>query len=113
MTWVAILALLMQSLLPTVAHAVAPSHRYLTEICTAFGIKKVQLESGAGDTRDARDARQHCPVCSLGDAPALPVCSSELALPVSIVFELSFLSASQEYRAHRSFVYLRGPPPSV
>lgn len=106
--WVAIFALLIQALLPSVIYAAAPKGSYLSEVCTAFGIKKVAVPGS--DQAGTGPHRQHCPVCSVAQLFALPSAPASLYLPSIVAFDIPRSAVSQEYAASRLSPYLRGPP---
>ncbi|MGH8809276.1 MAG: DUF2946 family protein [Noviherbaspirillum sp.] len=107
-TWVAVFALLVQALLPSLLHASARKYVELAEICTAFGIKKVAVS--APDSADNSAQRQHCPICSVADTFFLPGGQLAFYLPAQLVFDLPHPLGSQEYRLIRLTLHLRGPP---
>lgn len=109
--WVAVFALLVQALLPSFVHAVAPKNSYLAEICTAFGVKKI----GAPDSgsTDAAFQGQQCPICSVADALVLPLALPALHVPSFFGFDCSLPSGPQHIPETRLAVYLRGPPSPV
>jgi hypothetical protein len=106
--WIAILALLLQALLPSVIYAAAPKGSDLSEICTAFGIRKVATASG--DSTGTTSHSQHCPVCSVAHLFALPPTQLWLHSPSRVAFDAPRPALSQEYPASRLSPYLRGPP---
>ena len=106
--WIAICALLLQALLPSVIYAAAPKGSDLSEVCTAFGIKKVA--TAGGDPAGATSHSQHCPVCSVAHLFALPSPQVGLHSPSRVAFDASRPALSQEYPASRLAPYLRGPP---
>lgn len=106
--WIAILALLLQALLPSVIYAAAPKGSYLSEVCTAFGIKKVVTPGG--DPARVTSHPQHCPVCSVAHLFALSSTQPKLHPPSRVAFDAPLQALSQEYPASRLSPYLRGPP---
>ena len=106
--WIALFALIVQAVLPSVIHAAASRNAGLAEICTAFGIKKVALKDA--DAPDSGIQRQHCPVCSVADAFALPVSLGLLPLPAHVSFASPQAVASQCGAATPLSLHLRGPP---
>lgn len=106
--WIAIFALLLQALLPSVIYAAAPTGSALSEVCTAFGIKKVVTASG--DPAPTTLHSQHCPICSVAHLFALPSTHVGLYSPSRVAFDIPHPTLSQEYPASRLSPYLRGPP---
>jgi hypothetical protein len=107
-TWIAIFALFVQALLPSLLHASTGKSDGLAEICTAFGIKKTA--TSAPDAGIDAPQRQHCPICSVAGALFLPGSELAFALPAQLVFDLPDLLESQEYRPLQLTPRLRGPP---
>lgn len=84
-SWIAILAILMAALAPSISHALgAPQGASWIEVCSAVGAKWVQPGDASTDTAPApADAHpfEHCPYCSLhSDALAIPVAPVVVAL---------------------------------
>jgi len=106
--WIAIFALLLQALLPSLVYAAAPKNSDLSEVCTAFGIKKVA--TAGGDPARATLHSQHCPICSVAHLLALPSTHIGLHSPSRVAFDAPQPALSQDYPASRLSPYLRGPP---
>jgi hypothetical protein len=106
--WIALFALFVQALLPSLLHASTKKYVELGEICTAFGLKKLTLS--ASDTTTDAPQRQHCPICSLADAIYLPDSQLPFALPAPLLFALPDHPESHQYRLIRLNLHLRGPP---
>lgn len=106
--WVALLALLVQVLSPALIHAGQPQTIVLSEICTAFGIKKVAHKTS--DLPDSKHPGEHCALCVISDSWAPPA-SLPVSHPVSpIVFAVPHFADSQQYARTRASLHLRGPP---
>lgn len=90
-TWLALVAVLAMALLPTLSHALAFSQgdqRVWAEICTPQGMKRVAVDSTAGEAATATDPAtsaaghlEHCPYCTLS-APAVGLPPAPHAVPV-------------------------------
>jgi hypothetical protein len=115
-SWLAILALLMAALAPSISHALGskfgPSW---VEVCTPSGAKWVQAGSGAGDEAPATSGAhplEHCPYCSLHAndiaVPAASVASAPLLLPAHDL-PIAFLAAPRTLYAWVS-AQPRAPP---
>lgn len=80
-SWVAILAILMAALAPSVSHALA-AHGSVAwiEVCSALGSKWVRADAPEREPASGSSgvqALEHCPYCTLQDhAPALPASRS-------------------------------------
>lgn len=113
-TWIAILAVLMASLAPSVSHALGLSNgASWIEVCTAQGSKWQQSDSD--DSRSAPAAAhvlEHCPYCSI-HAPALGLPPVPEVVPLSLdlkdEFPLAFLAAPRTLHAWVS-AQPRAPP---
>ena len=115
--WLALVAMLALSLLPTVAHAltfVQGGKSSLAEVCTPRGMQWVQLDGAPADTElpAAVDHMDDCPYCSramsmLGLPP--PVLQLQLQAPAGGVKPPLFLSAPRTLFAWAS-AQPRGPP---
>jgi hypothetical protein len=103
-----VFAILIQALLPAALHASSPPKR-ASEICTAFGIKKIAVhDSSQSDSPPGR----HCPVCppAAGIFSLLPAEPAEVFIPPP---HRSFLRHQAERIFHTEDwlrPYLRGPP---
>ena len=68
-SWIAILAVLMASLAPTISHAVGTSSpTSWADICTSTGAKRVSVDgdaAGKSSIPGAAHLLEHCPSCSL------------------------------------------------
>ena len=115
-SWLAILAILMSALAPSISHALGskfgPSW---VEICTPSGAKWVQAGSGTSDEAPASPGGhllEHCPYCSLHAnaiaVPATPVASVPLLLPAHDL-PIAFLAAPRTLYAWVS-AQPRAPP---
>ena len=86
--WIAVLAVLLASLAPTVSHALGWGAS-LTEVCTAQGSQWVQ--DGAGPSKNAPGAAHllgHCPYCSLhAQALGMPPVAGAPSLPAALAGE--------------------------
>jgi hypothetical protein len=106
---VVVLALLIQALLPSFIHLAAPKNTYLAEICTAFGVKKIDIQdSGSGGASHGQ-----CPICSVADALALPPALPSLHAPLLLGTEHPLSLGYSYHPITRLAVYLRGPPISA
>ena len=99
-SWVALLAILMAALAPSISHALsAKNSASLIEVCTALGAKWVQPDGSSADQAPASgDVHpfEHCPYCTLHAkdiaipvapvVPALAISSSDL-LPTAFLAE--------------------------
>ena len=101
--------LLVQALLPAFIYASAPRGSYLSEVCTAFGIRKVPV-SGDDASGALPSPVRHCPVCAVAHLLALPPGIAVPDFSVAAVFEPPLAADSQEFTAPRLSPYLRGPP---
>jgi hypothetical protein len=76
--WIAIIAVLMGSVVPTVSQAVSLTQNVQgmsIEICTTTGVKMTHvIDLGiAGNTEDLAQSGEHCPLCVIHDNQALPL----------------------------------------
>lgn len=112
--WIAVLAVLLASLLPTVGHALAAGQGGdWVEVCTAQGSRWVQAgDDGAGRAPASAHVLDHCPYCSL-HAPALGLPPTvETVLPTlrgGDELPLAFLAAPRTLHAWAS-AQPRAPP---
>jgi hypothetical protein len=105
--WAAISLLLLQALFPALIHAAA-SLNPGSEICSAYGIKKVFADDGSSSGTQA--SAQHCPVCALAHVDVLPVGGiARVYADAFTVVPVSSLPAWQLVDASRR-PNLRGPP---
>lgn len=106
--WIAIYALLIQALLPSFVHAAAPQGSHFAEVCTAFGIKKLNtLDSGSSGSVSPI---KQCPLCQLADALALPTSLLVVCEHLRVTFEHPLPCGHAYTPETRLAVYLRGPP---
>lgn len=108
--WTAILLLLLQALLPTAVYA-ASARGGVVELCTAYGIKKVALHDVPA--HEAKPSQQHCPLCALSHAPALPPASATIPLPALLARGVAFLPDRHPHSVFRLCPQGRGPPASI
>jgi hypothetical protein len=89
--WLALVALWLSALAPTVSHALASAgHTTWVEVCTAQGMRFVPVaDNGAGS--DAQHPAspvshlEHCPYCTLGThGAAPPPASASLPIPAAV-----------------------------
>jgi len=86
-TWLAILAVLVAALAPSVSRALvahSTGDAPWLALCTAQGIKYVKADDGStAPAHDGKSRFEHCPLCSLQSAGAapLPVPGLAFALP--------------------------------
>lgn len=112
--WIAILAILLSSLLPTLGHAIGSgAGKSFVEVCTSQGSKWIQAgDEGTDDAPASAHLLDHCPYCSLqGSTPGLPPAGA-LALPVPTLAHAvprAFLAAPRTLHAWRS-AQPRAPP---
>lgn len=106
--WVAIFALLMQVLLPSIVRAAAPQNSQLLEICTAFGVKKMTV--GDIDSSDSPAQWQDCPICNIANAFALPSSQTVFGLPNAVAVVMLLPVGSRTFSAIPGVLHLRGPP---
>jgi hypothetical protein len=114
--WIAILAVLMAALAPSISHAIGltmpPSW---AEICSTAGKKLVPIDGddmAQSRTPGAMNHLEHCPYCSLHlDAVALPPVPPEVALPLVLAYEVpaAFLHADRTLSVWAS-AQARAPP---
>jgi hypothetical protein len=74
--WIAIAALLMSSLAPTVSQAVSLAQNgqgISIEVCTTTGIKMTQVIDLADAAEDSAMGNGHCPLCLVHGNYALPL----------------------------------------
>lgn len=105
-TWVALLALLMQALLPAMLRGVPMHGEIPLEICTAFGIKKLESKN----TDPLPNSGKHCVACALADSFALPATAPSMHADFRLAFSLPHPGESQEYTASHLVFHPRGPP---
>lgn len=86
--WIALVAMWLGLLLPTLAHALAePGNTAWTEVCTAQGMKRIPVDATAVGQADApvslNGVLDHCPWCTLtaSSAMAPPPAPPVLMLP--------------------------------
>jgi hypothetical protein len=127
LTWIALVAILVMALLPTLSHARAHAQGQgaggWAEVCTPQGPKRIAVDANgkladtvidtAEDSANADAVHlQHCPLCALSlDAPVLPP-AAPAALPLALTSDASpaaFLHAPRTLHAWRS-AQPRGPP---
>ena len=80
-SWIAILAILMSALAPSISHALGSKNASpWTVACTSIGVKWVQTEADPADPSPgpgAAHAFEYCPYCSLhANAVAIPATPS-------------------------------------
>ncbi len=108
-SWIAVLALVMAALAPSVSGAISagPGASWV-EICTSIGAKWAQAEGASQDEAPASGtvhAFEHCPFCSLHlDALPIPDDSALLvsAPSVSDLLPTAFLAAPHTLHAWRT-----------
>jgi hypothetical protein len=112
--WIAILAVLLASLAPTLGHALGnASGGSWVEVCTSQGSRWIQAaEDGSQHAPASAHLLEHCPYCSLHSptfglppAPVTPL----MASGVSHVVPLAFLAAPRTLHAWSS-AQPRAPP---
>ena len=59
--WIAVIAVAMASLAPTISQAVADAQGYKVEICSAMGTKMVSMADDSTTKQD--QAKKSCPYC--------------------------------------------------
>lgn len=87
--WLAMLAMLLGALAPTVAQAVVVSQggQGWVQVCSASGMVWVQADAVDGNAigeeagKPMADASRHCPWCSLHGAAGLPPAQLQVPLP--------------------------------
>jgi hypothetical protein len=80
--WLALVAMLALSVLPTVSHALAGESNAFAEVCTPQGPKVVALADGEQQPSTASLHLEHCPYCVAGiGAAGLPPAPQALPLP--------------------------------
>lgn len=103
-SWVALLAIVMAALAPTVSRALGPDAAAAwVEICTAQGSRWVAAaDQGDAGSSDAGHAGEHCPYCSL-HLPVLgtpPAATPVLVLPaLAHAVPAAFLAAPRTLHA--------------
>lgn len=115
-SWIAVLAILMTALAPSISHAMgAKNGASLIEVCTSLGAKWVQPDGSSTDQAPASDGVHpfvHCPYCSLhADAMAIPAApvGSALAISLSGLLPAAFLAAPRTLSAWAT-AQPRAPP---
>ena len=115
-SWIAVLAILMAALAPSISHALsAKNGASLIEVCTALGAKWVQPDGrSTGQAPASGDVHpfEHCPYCSLrANAMAIPAApvGSALAISSSDLLPTAFLAAPRTLYAWVS-AQPRAPP---
>ena len=116
-SWVAILAILMGALAPTISHALAPvTGQAWLEVCSTAGIRWVKAEPSDSEQSPAGKSGahwfDHCPDCSIqADLLALPAGAGGAAvlLPLSFEVPAAFLAAPRTLHAWVS-AQPRAPP---
>lgn len=112
--WIAVLAILLASLAPTLGHALASGMgSNWVEICTTQGSKWIAPdEDGSERTPASAHVLDHCPYCSL-HAPTLgvPPVANLTHLPLRLAHEVprAFLAAPRTLHAWVS-AHPRAPP---
>jgi hypothetical protein len=85
--WIAILAILMGSVAPTISQAVSIAEHgkgFTVEICTTSGQKMVQ-KIDVGDETNQQSTSESCPYCVMHAALALPINTTlEFAVPKAL-----------------------------
>jgi len=112
--WIAILAVLLASLAPTVSHAWGQAKgASLTEVCTAQGSKWVQDDAAPSKgSPGVAHLLDHCPYCSLhAQALGMPAPAGAPALPAALAHErpAAFVQAARSRHAWPS-ARPRAPP---
>jgi hypothetical protein len=113
-TWIAVLAILLASLAPSLSHALASATgTNWIEVCTTQGSKWIAAgEDGSERAPASAHVLEHCPYCSL-HAPglALPPANDATLLPSRLAHEvpLAFLAAPRTLHAWVS-AQPRAPP---
>ncbi|WP_460840524.1 DUF2946 family protein [Noviherbaspirillum agri] len=106
--WVALLALLVQGLLPSFIHASTSQGTIRSEICTAFGIKTVEQQ--LPDSSDGKHERKHCTVCTVFDFGILATHSIAGEHVVPVIFRLRSRTQDPILALAPASLHLRGPP---
>jgi hypothetical protein len=71
--WLALFAIVLQALLPTLAQAVSAQSGHAIEICTAEGIRTIHADEGSSTPAQSQPAAHaHCLLCNLGGHDILP-----------------------------------------
>jgi hypothetical protein len=96
--------LLVQALLPLMLHAPAGARGHDTEICTAYGVKKIVIDDDAGTSQ------QHCQLCVPGQHGAYPGVASYAFLPLSAWYPIAGIASASFQPAATLVLHLRGPP---
>lgn len=81
--WIALFAILLQALAPTLSYAMASGKSMaVVEMCTSFGLKKVLVEQGGGESdTSAAHGVKHCPFCLSADqTPPAPLDATPVAI---------------------------------
>jgi Protein of unknown function (DUF2946) len=115
-SWIAVLAILMSALAPTISHALGTRNAASwIEVCTTAGAKWVEPHGYAGENAPApgdAHAFEHCPYCSLhANAVAVPAAAACWQPATSFVheFPIAFLVAPRSLHAWVS-AQPRAPP---
>lgn len=115
-SWMAVLAVLMAALAPSISHALGSKNGGSSiEICTSVGAKWVNAGGGNGDEAPKTPSAhplEHCPYCSL-HATTIPIPAASIAtVPVLLPahdLPIAFLAAPRTLHAWVS-AQPRAPP---
>lgn len=114
--WIAILAILMSALAPSLSQAVSLAkggQGFSVEICAADGSKSTQFIQTADDESSHINKSEHCPYCIAQGLYLLPTdLSLSFAAPVSNLALCSFSSISQHQVLRWVSLPSRAPPQS-
>ena len=104
LSWIAMLALVLASVLPTVGHALASAQGNAWQmVCSAQGSKWVQAGGDASSGAPApAHVLEHCPSCALHTPPLGPAPAAGLlpiALQLAHALPLAFLAAPRTLHA--------------
>lgn len=112
--FVALFAVLLNALAPTLSYAVAADKgQSMVEMCTSFGLKKVAVpKGGEADTSDAQGFK-HCQFCL--SAGTMPPTSAEQAAAVFVPTQTAAVVPSDRQIVRNPLLFWsashkRGPP---
>lgn len=114
--WIAIVAFLLQALLPSLLYAAVPKDGGFTEICTSFGLKKISIGAIASpDSQDTQSGKTmsshgHCPLCAAMSLDALPASAFLIDVVAVRIVASAHLVQSPPFATSFQAACPRGPP---
>ena len=119
LVWLASVAILLNALMPTIAHAIAASQGgpvFWGAICSASGTKFAPVPFGqpADNKSDSKAAMVHCPYClAHAGSVALPSQQVQLSLTVALAHVMPRLFYLAPYPLHAWVTAHPRAPPSL